>query len=87
MTDSSKTENEASPPPEDDAAPEARTEGPASGEGSGQAFNDAPDPLSGVTKWASDTWRSTEGRTVSMRVYIGTIIGVVVLMMLARCGG
>ena len=51
------------------------------------AFNDAPDPLSGISRWASDTWRSTEGRTVSMRVYIGTVIGVVVLMMLARCGG
>ena len=87
MTDSSKTENEASPPPEDDAPREERTGRPSSGGGSGPAFNDAPDPLSGVTKWASDTWRSTEGRTVSMRVYIGTIIGVVVLMMLARCGG
>jgi hypothetical protein len=28
-----------------------------------------------------------EGKTVSMKLYVGTIIGVVVLMMLARCGG
>jgi hypothetical protein len=30
---------------------------------------------------------SMEGKTVSMKLYVGTIIGVVVLMMLARCGG
>ena len=87
MTDSSKPENEASPPREDEAHREERTDTPSSGGDSGPAFNDAPDPLAGISKWASDTWQSTEGRTVSMRVYIGTVIGVVVLMMLARCGG
>jgi len=28
-----------------------------------------------------------EGKTVSMKVYVGTIVAVVVLMLLARCGG
>jgi len=87
VTDSSKPENEASPPQEHDSQQEERSETSSPGGRSGPTFNDAPDPLSGISKWASDTWQSTEGRTVSMRVYIGTIIGVVVLMMLARCGG
>jgi len=30
---------------------------------------------------------SMEGKTVSMKVYVGTIIGVIVLMLLARCSG
>ena len=30
---------------------------------------------------------SMEGKTVSMKVYVGTIVGVIVLMLLARCGG
>jgi hypothetical protein len=30
---------------------------------------------------------SMEGKTVSMKVYVGTIIGIIVLMLLARCGG
>lgn len=53
----------------------------------GPTFTESPDPLSGVRKAAGDAWKSTEGKTVSMRVYIGTIIGVVILMTLARCGG
>ena len=54
---------------------------------SGPTFTESPDPLSSARKATSDAWKSTEGKTVSMRVYIGSIIGVVVLMMLARCGG
>lgn len=54
---------------------------------SGPTFTKSPDPLSGVRKATGEAWQSTEGKTVSMRVYIGSIIGVVVLMMLARCGG
>ena len=53
----------------------------------GPTFTESPDPLSGVRKVTGEAWRSTEGRTVSMRVYIGSIIGVIVLMLLARCGG
>ena len=54
---------------------------------SGPAFTEAPSPLDGVKKSASDAWDSMEGKTVSMRTYVGSIIGVVILMLLARCGG
>ena len=53
----------------------------------GPTFTQAPDPLAGVKKSASDVMDSMEGKTVSMKVYVGSIIGVVVLMLLARCGG
>ena len=55
--------------------------------GSEPAFTESPDPLSGVKKGASDVLQSMEGKTVSMKTYVGSIIGVIVLMMLARCGG
>jgi hypothetical protein len=54
---------------------------------SGPTFTESPDPLSGVRKATGDAWKSTEGKTVSMRVYIGSIVAVIVLMTLARCGG
>ncbi len=53
----------------------------------GPVFTESPDPMSGFRKAMSDAWKSTEGKTVSMRVYIGSIVAVIVLMMLARCGG
>ena len=54
---------------------------------SGPTFTESPDPLKGLRKATGDAWKSTEGRTVSMRVYIGSILAVVILMLLARCGG
>lgn len=55
---------------------------------SGPNFTKAPgDPLAGVKKGASDAMASMEGKTVSMKVYVGSILGVIVLMLLARCGG
>ncbi|MEM9209032.1 MAG: hypothetical protein AAGA61_07290 [Pseudomonadota bacterium] len=54
---------------------------------SGPTFNESPDPLAGAKKAAGDAWQQTEGKTVSMRVYIGSIAAVIVLMLLARCGG
>ena len=54
---------------------------------SGPAFTESPDPLSGVRKATDEAWKKTEGKTVSLRVYIGSIVGVIILMMLARCGG
>jgi hypothetical protein len=54
---------------------------------SGPTFTDAPDPLAGVKKTTSDMMASMEGKTVSMKTYVGTIIGIIVLMLLARCGG
>ena len=54
---------------------------------SGPTFTEGPDPLASVKKGATDAMASMDGKTVSMKVYVGTIIGVVVLMLLARCGG
>ncbi len=54
---------------------------------SGPTFTEGPDPLAGVKKSTTDAMASMEGKTVSMKVYVGTIVGVVVLMLLARCGG
>ena len=53
----------------------------------GPKFTESPDPLAGIKKGASDVMASMEGKTVSMKLYVGTIIGVVILMLLARCGG
>lgn len=72
--------------PESESAGET-SEGQQKPTQSGPAFSESPDPMAGVRKATGDAWKSTEGKTVSMRVYIGSIIGVVVLMMLARCGG
>ena len=54
---------------------------------SGPNFTEAPDPLAGVKETTADMMASMEGKTVSMKVYVGTIIGIIVLMLLARCGG
>ena len=74
------------------AAPDPGSADDAPGEGkkstrSGPTFTESPDPLSGIRKATGDAWKSTEGRTVSMRTYIGSIAAVVILMLLARCGG
>lgn len=69
---------ENNPAPEQDA-PDATASGPK--------FTKGPDPLAGVKKGASDAMESMEGKTVSMKLYVGSIIGVIVLMLLARCGG
>ncbi len=54
---------------------------------SGPTFTEGPDPLAGVKKGAAQVMASMEGKTVSMKVYVGTIVAVVMLMLLARCGG
>jgi hypothetical protein len=54
---------------------------------SGPTFTKGPDPLAGVRNVAADAMASMEGKTVSMKVYVGTVVGIVVLMLLARCGG
>ena len=77
------TENESASPEAEPAASES--EQPRSQ--SGPTFTEAPSPLDGVKKGASDVWDSMDGKTVSMRTYVGSIIGVILLMLLARCGG
>ena len=87
MSDDNKnetTETPASKNAENDPAPEQNAPDSAP---SGPKFTKGPDPLAGVKKGAADTMASMEGKTVSMKLYVGTIIGVVVLMLLARCGG
>jgi hypothetical protein len=83
MSDDNKTEGSENTESNDAAtekdAPDSRPDGPK--------FTEAPDPLVRVKKGVSDVMGSMEGKTVSMKVYVGTIIAVVILMMLARCGG
>ena len=54
---------------------------------SGPTFTKGPDPIASVKKRAANAMASMEGKTVSMKVYVGTIVGIIVIMLLARCGG
>ena len=73
----------------DDAASDPAAEKDAPGQAQkGPNFTNAPgDPIAGIKKGASDVMASMEGKTVSMKVYVGTIVGIIILMLLARCGG
>ena len=87
MSDDKKketTEQTATKNSENNSAPEQSESGSAQ---SGPKFTKGPDPLAGVKQGASDAMASMEGKTVSMKLYVGSIIGVIVLMLLARCGG
>lgn len=75
MSDDNNKENESTAAQPDQGSPQ-----------SGPQFTESPDPLAGVKKSAGDVLDSMEGKTVSMKTYVGTIIAVVVLMLLARCG-
>lgn len=81
-------ENKTETPKSDDAAADSAAEKPEQqSTESGPTFTKGSDPLAGVKKGASDVMANMEGKTVSMKLYVGTIVGVIVLMMLARCGG
>ncbi len=82
-------ENKKDPSEDTGAEAEAATtpEEPTKPKQDGPTFNEAPDPMASVKKSAEGVWNSMEGKTVSMRVYVGSIIGVIILMLLARCGG
>ena len=87
MSDSKEnetTETPASKNAEVDSVPEQDEQGSTQ---SGPTFMKGPDPLAGVKKGAADAMASMEGKTVSMKVYVGTIVGIIVIMLLARCGG
>jgi hypothetical protein len=73
--------------PEGTDIPETSAEDQAekSASPSGPKFTEAPDPLAGIRKGTADVMAKMEGKTVSMKVYVGTIIGLVVLMLLMRC--
>lgn len=84
MTEEKKHETDATAA---DSAAESKPE-PEQSSTSGPTFTQPPgDPLAGVKKGASDVMASMDGKTVSMKVYVGSIIAVILLMMLARCGG
>lgn len=84
MSEENKTESTKS----DDAAVDSAAEQPEQkSTQSGPTFTKGSDPLESVKKGASDAMANMEGKTVSMKLYVGTIVGVIVLMMLARCGG
>lgn len=77
--ESSQNEETADDPGQKETSQESTQSGPT--------FTDGPDPLGGLKKTTSDLMSSMEGKTVSMKVYVGTIIGIIILMLLARCGG
>ena len=87
MSDDNKKETTETPASKDaavDPVPEQDEQGSTQ---SGPTFTKGSDLLAGVKKGAADAMASMEGKTVSMKVYVGTIVGVIVLMLLARCGG
>ena len=87
MSDDKK--NESADAPESEVAadsPEPEQHDQQSSQ-DGPTFTKGPDPLSGVKKSAAHAMESMEGKTVSMKVYVGSIAGAIILMLLARCGG
>ena len=88
MTEDQKSETSKQTESDDSVNDSAAEKDAPESAQSGPKFTEAPgDPLAGVKKGASDVMASMEGKTVSMKTYVGTIIGVIVLMLLARCGG
>ncbi|MDJ0758741.1 MAG: hypothetical protein QNJ19_05040 [Woeseiaceae bacterium] len=87
MTDDKKPETSETEPTAETTTDTSGGESTESNNQSGPTFTQSPDPLAGVKKSANDVLDSMEGKTVSMKVYVGSIIGVILLMMLARCGG
>ena len=86
MSEDKEKDTTASTDSDDAASESSQEQTEQSTTADGPKFTTAPDPLAGVKKGASDMMASMEGKTVSMKTYVGTIIAVVVLMMLARCG-
>ncbi len=87
MSDDNKNETTETPEGKDAVVDPDQEQKELDSAQSGPTFTKGPDPLEGVKKGAADAMASMEGKTVSMKVYVGTIVGVVVLMLLARCGG
>ena len=87
MSDDKKNEATETPADKDAAVDPVPDQDDQDSTQSGPAFTEGPDPLASVKKGATDAMASMEGKTVSMKVYVGSIVGVIVLMLLARCGG
>jgi len=87
VSDDNKKETTETPASKDaavDPVPEQDEQGSTQ---SGPTFTKGSDPLAGIKKGAADAMASMEGKTVSMKVYVGSIVGIIVMMLLARCGG
>jgi len=87
VSDDNKNETTETPEGKDAMADSDSEKNEQDSTQSGPTFTKGPYPLEGVKKGAADAMASMEGKTVSMKVYVGTIVGIVVLMLLARCGG
>ncbi len=87
MSNDNSNETRETPANEDAAVEPAPEQHEQDSTQSGPTFTTGPDPVASVKKGAAYAMASMEGKTVSMKVYVGSIIGVVVLMLLARCGG
>ncbi len=87
MSDDKRNETTETPASKDAAVDPIPEQHEQDSTQSSPTFTKGPDPLASVRKSAADAMASMEGKTVSMKVYIGTIIGVVVLMLMARCAG
>jgi hypothetical protein len=87
VSDDKKNETTETPADKDAAVDPVPDQDDQDSTQSGPSFTEGPDPLASVKKSATDAMASMEGKTVSMKVYVGSIVGVIVLMLLARCGG
>ena len=87
MSDDNKNENTETPESKDAAVDSVAEQHEQDSTQSGPTFTKGPDPLADVKKGAANAMASMEGKTVSMKVYVGTIVGIIALMLLARCGG
>jgi len=87
VSDDKKNETTETPSSKDAAGDPAPEQHEQDSTQSGPTFTKGPDPLAGVKKGAADAMASMEGKTVSMKVYVGSIVGIIVIMLLARCGG
>ncbi len=87
MSDDKKNESTETPSSKDAAIDPVPEQNEQDSTQSGATFTKGTYPLAGVKKVAADAMASMEGKSVSMKVYVGTIVGIIVIMLLARCGG
>ena len=87
VSDNNKNDTPETPANEDAAVDPAPEQQEQSSTQDGPKFTKGPDPLAGLRKNTAEVMAGMEGKTVSMKVYVGSIIGIIVLMLLARCGG
>jgi len=83
VSDENKNETTEKPASKDEVVEPVPEQHEQDSTESGPTFTKGSDPLAGVKKGAADVMASMEGKTVSMKVYVGTIVAVVVLMLLA----